>query len=203
MGGKEKGEIASQSIVDSIACQYEKLNGQNIEEDTLKKILKNAIHELTLKTLNDSSLFGASTTLALLYLLEKEAIVAHIGDSRVIHLMNHQYWATKDHSMVQELFEGGILKSEEAMQKHPLNNRITRAISAGTDNSDQIEIQRIQLSTNDNLFLICSDGLLEHYTNLSLASLFLEKGINQAWETIDQKCKNESRDNSTVILTKR
>lgn len=201
VGGRSFGAQASATIVGQIGLQYQDVSNKKLDKIDIRIFIANAIDFLNSKAQKEPELLGASTTLALLYKKEEINIVAHIGDSRVIVLFANDQtpWSTKDHSMVQELFDAGVLTSEESMRTHPMNNRITRSITAGENHLDQVDIQSIPLKEKSTICLVCTDGLLEHYTTQDLADLFDTEGFDKAWEIIDQKCKDESRDNSTVI----
>src|SRR5690349_16175552 len=55
------------------------------------------------------------------------------GDSRLYRLRGeHLEQVTRDHSLVQELVEAGVVRPEEA-ESHPRANVITRAVGAGDE----------------------------------------------------------------------
>ena len=63
---------------------------------------------------------------------------------------------TRDHSLVQELVESGVIRPEEA-EHHPRANVITRAVGAEVEDFVLDKVSgRIQVGDR---FLLCSDGL--------------------------------------------
>jgi protein phosphatase/serine/threonine-protein phosphatase Stp1 len=91
------------------------------------------------------------------------------GDSRLYRLRNGVLeQVTRDHSLVQELVDAGMVKPEDA-ESHPRANVITRAVGAATD---ELEIDK----TTDRVlpgdrFLLCSDGLSKTLPASEIASL--------------------------------
>ncbi len=87
---------------------------------------------------------------------DQEAVVAHVGDSRVYRLRGGALeQMTQDHSWVEEQVRAGTM-SELAAQRHPWRNVVTRALSGGED--PKVDVFRLPLASRDRL-LLCSDGL--------------------------------------------
>src|SRR5690606_34222439 len=86
--------------------------------------------------------------------------VAHVGDSRAYAIRGKQiYRLTRDHSMVQELLDGGVINEQEAIG-HPDSNKITRALGM----TPEVEVERrgepMELYDGD-IFVLASDGLTD------------------------------------------
>ncbi len=96
------------------------------------------------------------------------------GDSRAYLLRDGVLQQiTRDHSLVQELVELGVIRPEEA-EHHPRANVITRAVGAELDDFLLDKVSgRIQVGDR---FLLCSDGLCKTVPEHELASLLGEKG---------------------------
>ena len=88
------------------------------------------------------------------------------------------------------------------MQKHPYRNRITRAIVANNTKISDVVFSEIPDIEKDDVFIVCSDGLLEHYTNDSLLNAFTNGDPEEVFLNLKTTCENNSKDNSTVILYK-
>lgn len=202
VGGHVNGELASNEIVNNLQAQYESACLNNTVVD-LAKMVENAIISLNEKAVMDSRLIGSSTTLAILYFEnERQALSVHIGDTRVILLRGNgtEYWATKDHSIVQELFDAGVLKTEDQMRAHPYKNRITRAITAGKEFSSDLCIQQVPAMERKDCFVVCSDGLLENYTNSDLQKLYDSNDSSAMPDILRDECEQNSKDNTTVMV---
>jgi serine/threonine protein phosphatase PrpC len=80
----------------------------------------------------------------------------HIGDSRLYLVRDaHILHRTRDHTVVQELFDAGRIR-EEAITTHPERNRLLQCLGGyQTPTPDPISQER--LAKND-VVLLCSDG---------------------------------------------
>lgn len=172
MGGHEKGEVASQTVCQSLVKWFEgNIKDEFFSDDQLREAIEYAYTELD--KFDDNSLRKMGTTLTLLYIYRKGVIAAHIGDSRICHIRPNEtiLYQSRDHSLVFDLFQAGDISYEE-MFIHPQKNIITRAMSPGKDNRNRPDIIHITDVRPDDYFYMCSDGMLEQMTNEELLSLF-------------------------------
>jgi serine/threonine protein phosphatase PrpC len=87
------------------------------------------------------------------------ADIAHVGDSRVYLVRRGQGWQlTKDHSVVQELLDRGMLTAEQA-KDHPEANKITRAL--GMKAETDVELRDPIACGAEDVFVLASDGLTD------------------------------------------
>jgi protein phosphatase len=87
------------------------------------------------------------------------ADVAHVGDSRAYLVRRGQAWQlTKDHSVVQELLDRGVLTPEQA-RDHPEANKITRAL--GMKPETEVELREPIACATDDVFVLATDGLCD------------------------------------------
>lgn len=205
IGGSKHGEVASKIVVKTIVDQFKSFK-QNVTKEVISKFIKNALNKLNQVAAADPDFEGMGTTLALLYILKNKAIIAHIGDSRVYYIRNKKDWlVTKDHSVVRELYDAGILKSENEMFVHPYKNRITKALKANID-FDQIkpDISVLKTVFENQIFIICSDGAIEHHLSQELVDHFTNDNIpfDSLWNSFQLICQENSLDNNTCILVK-
>jgi protein phosphatase len=95
-------------------------------------------------------------TLVLAVLRPGQALIVHVGDSRVYLFRAGRLEAlTRDHSYVQLLVERGVLTAEEAARRRD-NGGPTRYL--GMAGSPQPDFRLLELVADDRL-LLCSDGL--------------------------------------------
>jgi serine/threonine protein phosphatase PrpC len=100
-----------------------------------------------------------STCVALL-LDETGATIAHAGDSRAMLVRNHNLVRlTRDHSLVQEWVDQGLLAPEQALY-HPDANKITRALGLEAEVEIDVRAPTVALLPGD-VFLLASDGLTD------------------------------------------
>jgi protein phosphatase len=86
--------------------------------------------------------------------------VAHVGDSRGYMVRAGQiYPITRDHSMVQQMIDAGVLSPQDAVG-HPDANKITRAL--GMSPEIEVELRPTPIShVPGDLLLLASDGLTD------------------------------------------
>ena len=97
-------------------------------------------------------------------------VVGHVGDSRAYLLRERELMQmTRDHSVVQEMFEQGMLSAAEA---RVAANRhiITRAI--GLQAEVEVDV-RVLPSQPGDLMLLCSDGLSDMLDDRAILELLL------------------------------
>lgn len=205
VGGATKGDVASKLVIHTIAALVEKESILPIQEKEVQQLVDASNQALHEKVIQNPEMEGMGTTLTLLYMHKKGVTVAHIGDSRVyfIRPSENKYWRTKDHSLVQELLDSDVLQTEEAMETHPMRNRITRALQGKTNSkSVKADVQIISNLKKGDLFFLCSDGVLEPYSVDSFIPKLVDNSHNleNRFEVIKSDCLEKSKDNNTCIL---
>lgn len=204
VGGMAKGEIAS-GIVKSVICSELSKNDLKIDEiennaaDMVDKILREM---LDYTQLHPES-WGMGATMALLLQLNDSFFSIHIGDSRIYHFGSDGVvkWRSKDHSLVQELVAAGIIKEADAVG-HPRKNIITRVLQAKEDHRVKASIHKLENVVCGDRFLVCSDGVIESWTDTGLSSLFSSVSNNEdiIIREIEKFCASHSSDNNTAIV---
>lgn len=153
VGGKQASSIAVKSII-----EYLKKEKYASPLQALNDALQFANMQILGYVKEHPELRGMGTTACIVLLQEKEAYIAHVGDSRIyLYLGKEQelHRVTKDHSFVQTLVDIGQITDEEA-EHHPNKNRILKALGI------KLELQptcNVLHPKNGDCFLICSDGL--------------------------------------------
>lgn len=159
MGGHFHGEIAAQIAVQFLVDNFQQQAAPALQ-DPFRFLLEtfNHAHE----AIGDYVLaHGLSehprTTCVACVVQDNHAYWAHVGDTRLYFFRQGKLMTcTRDHSLVQQLFERGKI-SEEQMATHPDRNKIYNCL--GGPIRPDIEFSRkVPLSDGDTL-LLCSDGL--------------------------------------------
>lgn len=174
MGGHEHGEVASQTVCQSLVKWFdENIIDDSFSDDQLREALEYAYTELD--KYDDDSLKKMGTTLTLLYIHNKGVTAAHIGDSRIYHIRpciscktlqvrvvenDGLLYVSRDHSLVFDIFQAGEITYDE-MQTFPQKNIVTRAMTPGRDNRMRPDIIHITDVEPEDYFFLCSDGMLE------------------------------------------
>jgi PPM family protein phosphatase len=154
LGGHAAGEVASRSAVQA-ALRSWTAGGPGPPHQALRAAARSAnvaVFDAGLQAANR----GMATTFTALTLAGREAIVAHVGDSRC-YLVRQGTCSqlTNDHSRVGEMMRAGLLTPEQAAA-HPARSMITRTV--GTDPSVLVDLVSRDTEAGDT-FVLCSDGL--------------------------------------------
>lgn len=157
VGGNVGGEKASAIAVDSVVEFFRKEKYSNVPQ-----AINDALHYANQKILDYASVYreyvGMATTICVLLLQDKNAFIAHIGDSRIYIYLGKEkelHRITKDHSYVQTLVDAGEITDEEA-ETHPRKNIILKSLGHDTEVEPTIDMLQPK---NDDIFLLCTDGL--------------------------------------------
>ena len=206
MGGHNGGDIASQMSVKLLA---EYLNSHNAKtEEALESAIKYINKSIFDHGQKHIELKGMGTTVSAIQFNEKLINIANIGDSRV-YLVNNNllFQLTRDHSLVQEKLNLGIYDRQGA-KEDPQKNVLIRTV--GFEEEVDVDVYKYRLNNND-LFLICSDGLHGKVCDEDILNIILqhidqkdaatqEQLDNAAAHLIYQANLNGGQDNISVIL---
>lgn len=207
IGGWDKGEVASRLVAKTIANYFEQYPPVVATETYLTDAITHAYLVLAEYLQQNPLLNRMGSTLALLYLDEGGATVAHVGDSRVYHLRAGQILhQTQDHRYVLELVAEGIITEEQA-QTHPRRNSLSRSIGVESNNQnlkiDQPTVSYLADIQAGDCFFLCTDGVLEQLNEEKLKEVFKnpssQEGASQM-EQILSICQDQTRDNYSGCL---
>ncbi len=198
LGGHQKGELASQFVVDYLSDNFFKL----IEDLSIEDIIQKANDSLCDYQKSEFGDYLAKTTLVLLYIKDSKAHIYHVGDSRLYLIKNKKVdFVTKDHSVVQVLVNIGKIKEKE-VRNHPDRNKLLKVI--GTS-KDKLSGSYTELDLNkESHFLLCTDGLWElveekYMIKYLKKSKTLEEWTERMASHAKKKGKNTNMDNMTCI----
>ena len=197
MGGHKSGEVASKLAVDTIKTMLEKdyREGEDLETFFVKAIEK--ANAAICKAAGNEENEGMGTTFAALVVREDEALIFHVGDSRVYLFREGKLrQLTKDHSLVNEL-SGKEPLDDESYRR--LKHIITRCL--GTEGDVEVDRSRIQVHDLDR-FLLCTDGLTDEVTSEEIENILrsekdVQKNCNQL---VDLALEHGGRDNITICM---
>ncbi len=205
MGGHASGEIASRLAIELISEIYyeSKTGGGRLDAaEALRRAVEEASRQIYETSLTDEKYAGMGTTLVALVLFEDQAIVAHVGDSRLYRLRRQKLeMLTLDHSQVMEMVKHGIISLEEA-RSHDDKNVILRAL--GTQPAVEAEVSEPFAIEAGDAFLLCSDGLTDMVSDTEIRQIWLSAAdIFAACEQLIEKAKqNGGHDNITAGIVK-
>jgi PPM family protein phosphatase len=201
MGGAAAGEMASQFFAETAA---DVLNGAgSLSEQQLAESIQNVFQQANDRILNHVEQFpehkGMGCTAELLAFTDDGFVLGHMGDSRTYRLRDgHFKQLTKDHSLVQEQIDQGIITLEQA-RLHRMRNIILRAV--GVHPSLALDTLRGRIFAGD-IFLLCSDGLTDLVTDEEIVEILITGSTlsAKARQLIELANLIGGKDNVTVVL---
>ncbi len=201
MGGHLAGEIASNISIKFLQKKFKKRS----QLAKLKEDLKNSFQEANSKIYQEanrsSEKKGMGTTLSAVFLQANNAIIAHVGDSRV-YLFRHNklHQLTEDHTLVADLIKEGLLREEEA-RTHPQRSVITRALGVNPN----IDVEIIEKEINDeDVLILCTDGISSQISNEVIKEVILKSNHPEEMvkQLLVQANQAGGKDNATAIVIK-
>ena len=214
MGGYNAGEVASGMATSLIASgltqtwtkdALKRLDrdgatalSQNILQTQVKRA-NTAIYEAAQK---DPHCAGMGTTLVACLFYDNFLTVGHIGDSRLYRMRNDALeQITRDHSLLQEQIDSGLITKEDARSSHN-KNLVTRAV--GIDPDVDCEIHSYDVQEGD-IFLLCSDGLNDMIEDdeIQMTLIALRSNLELTAQQLVQAANDAGgRDNVSVMLVR-
>lgn len=168
VGGHWGGEMASKTVIEVARRLFPlQLDQFPAFGGFLEYFCQTANQEIRLRAAQHNE--QAFSTVVVLLTTPDRAYWAHIGDSRLYGFKGaelvHQ---TRDHSLVQVLFDQGLITADERLV-HPERNQVLDVL--GMNDTVQPSLGEISL-TPDMAFLLCTDGFWEQ-VKVSEMSLML------------------------------
>jgi len=156
MGAHAAGEVASRLAAETVRDVY-RSHENDLPENALRAAVRQANSEIYRRGLESEELRGMGTTVSALVLLPQEALIGHVGDSRIYRLRaNELQQLTFDHSLVWEICAAENVMESEVPPFVP-RNIITRSV--GPTPEIEVDLEGpFSLRTGD-VYLLCSDGL--------------------------------------------
>lgn len=214
MGGYNAGEVASGIAVSVLSSEIRHSLEQARPEDKdaasgddfgvilLRENVKKANLSIFNAAQSQPQYSGMGTTIVTALFYDNRVAVAHVGDSRMYRLRGEVFETiTRDHSLLQEQIDGGVISKELARLSRN-KNLVTRAV--GIEANVVPEVHVFDVQTGD-VYLLCSDGLNDMVEDGDIgATLQMLQGnlALAATQLIEQANDNGGRDNVSVILVK-
>lgn len=214
MGGYNAGEVASGMATSLIASGLQEV----WTKDALKKLSRDAAMALSQRVLQeqvakankaifeaaqkDPHCAGMGTTLVACMFYDNFLTVGHIGDSRLYRMRSDILeQVTRDHSLLQEQIDSGLITKEDARSSHN-KNLVTRAV--GIDPEVEAEIHSYDVQ-KDDIFLLCSDGLNDMIEDdeIQMTLIALRSNLDLTAQQLVQAANDAGgRDNVSVMLVR-
>ncbi|MBW1729828.1 MAG: serine/threonine-protein phosphatase [Deltaproteobacteria bacterium] len=213
MGGHLAGEVASRIAVDLITKTFrqwslagassEDLFGQTDPSLSMYgnyllsgiRLANRVIHELAS---SDERYQGMGTTVAALAIFPSLVIAANVGDSRIYLVRDGGLERlSKDHTIVSEQIEMGIVSVEEA-ESSPLRHILTKNLGS----SEEVYPDIFELiPANNDRYILCTDGLTDLVSDDEILDMtaMANSPDHLCRDFVDLVLKRGGHDNTTVI----
>jgi PPM family protein phosphatase len=203
MGGHAAGEVASEMAVEMVSHQLADLNElqSGDSHNRVAKALRAANRAVFERTRTERDKLGMGSTVSALLLSETRYLVGHVGDSRIYLVRDGQMrQLTKDHSLVQEQVDAGLLTPEQA-RRHPQSNVITRCIGMADDIDPDVFDGEARVGDS---FLLASDGLTGMVDDRRIQQLLLSRAKPERIvdALIQEANVNGGNDNITAVVVR-
>ena len=213
MGGHQAGDVASKVAVEMINKSFRRWTEEETVDHMLFGYPDNSLTRTGNYVLSSIRLAnrvvyelatgidkyrGMGTTVAILAVTPSLVIAANVGDSRIYMVRDGRIeQLSKDHTVVAEQVEMGMMTEEEASSDH-LKHVLTKNL--GSTEEVEAAVFEIEFKDNDR-FILCSDGL----TDLVSEREILDGTQNEdnpkrlCNQFISKALKRGGHDNTTVV----
>jgi protein phosphatase len=212
MGGYNAGEVASgmatSLIADGLQETWNPRDIERVSRDEAKALSERLVKDQVARansaifttSQNNPECAGMGTTLVVALFYDNFMSVAHIGDSRLYRLRGEAMeQVTRDHSLLQEQLDSGLITPEEAKLSQN-KNLVTRALGIDPTVEPEVHVYETQ---PDDTYLLCSDGLSDMVEDeeIRLTLITLKTNPNLTVQQLVQAANdNGGRDNISAML---
>jgi len=214
MGGHLAGEVASKVAVQIIQKNVNHWINKNSPEDGLFdfpdntlsrrgnyilssiKLANRVIYEMSREY---AEYKGMGTTIVVLKIMPSTVIAANVGDSKIYLIRGNTIEPlSKEHNMVAEQLEMGLISEEEA-KISPLRHMLTRNL--GSLDTVDVDVFEIEPMNNDR-FLLCTDGLTDNVSDDEILRIINngDDAEHLCQQLVHEANKRGGNDNITVSL---
>lgn len=199
MGGHDAGDVASSSVTASL---LELPDAENLDElvESAVAALKQVNQDLIVLAGAKGTDKSIGSTVVGLAIANGQFRCFWAGDSRGYRIRDRQIvQLTRDHSLVQDLVDSGMLQPDEAVD-HPNSNIITRAVGV----AEELRVDTVSgdVQRGDQFFL-ATDGVTRLISDEELAAeLSSNPPAHAARKLIETVLARGAPDNASLIITK-
>ena len=202
MGGYQKGEIASQIMID----QLRRLSRQNLSPNPklAVEIVREHIIEANRNIFAKTDMIEGiqmGTTVSGAVVINDRCLFFNVGDSRT-YLINSENieQVTRDHSVDGDRFRDGVIKENKVGKGH-YSNALTRSV--GTDEEIEVDIfpnQDFHHLKEGEIILCCTDGFWKSVTKKEISrEIFGRKNLEISLETLAELAYSRGSDDDISL----
>jgi protein phosphatase len=191
VGGLQHGDVASSLAINTL---QQMVHAGATDIQTCFQDINSIIESYNTK---NKSTMATTLTAVIINTETHNGTIAHIGDSRA-YLIDNTIWRTKDHTLVQDLVDIGVITEDQAFvhpEKHRLNQALGGTINRGLD------IKRFY--SEHCILLLCTDGLSDYVQDREITTVACQYEPEEACKHLIQIAnENGSTDDISIIIAK-
>jgi len=199
MGGHEAGDVASSKVSEAL-LRLPIVYGLDEMVEAAVQALRRVNEELIELASSSDIKRRIGSTVVGLAIAGDQYRCFWAGDSRAYRIRDGEIeQVSRDHSMVQDLVDAGLLAPADA-ENHPNANIITRAVGV----SEDLKVDIVQGDARrGDLFLLASDGLTRLVDNKELVAVLTAQNPEAAADQlIETSLARGAPDNVTLVIVK-
>lgn len=206
MGGYNAGEVASgmtTAFIKSELSRWLTEAGVGVKAKDVRRAMEICVDNANRSVFNaanaNAHYAGMGTTLVVGVFRDGKLVLGHIGDSRCYRLRGGVLTQiTKDHSLLQEQIDAGLITLEQAATS-TIKNLVTRAL--GVEDTVLLEVNDHPVEVGD-IYLMCSDGLSDMVDDATIVKIVSPPGAldQKAEQLVATANENGGRDNISVLM---
>lgn len=211
MGGMEKGELASATVVRAFSDWFENdymNSSMTVSDEMIKKQWQDILEDVNSRLITygkENQLQLGTTVSAILLKDNGQYVFGHVGDTRIYTLSDTLQQLTEDHTFIAREIKRGNMTIEEA-KKDNRRNVLLQCIGVNEFFEPQYENGRLAHGT---ALLLCSDGFRHMLSEDEISeSLNPHKNLDEAQikeklrEMIEWNKQRMETDNISAIYIK-
>ena len=194
MGGYNHGEIAAQLVAENILVYLSTV--KVIDQSPIQKAVNKA--NLAIRQFKEKNKTSLGATVGGIILQSNLATCFWVGDVKIYHFKKKKLvFESYSHTLINQLKENGSIVTDDRIDKY--RHIVTRSIHGQLENS-QISYQNFDNITEDDLFIICSDGVHDLLDGMQIQE-HLSKlvSVEQAVNEIEIYLQKHASDNFSLI----
>ncbi len=211
MGGLEKGELASATIIRAFAEWFDNSLPDIIEKGFCTANVKDEWESVVVRQNEIINSYGEKcriqlgTTLTAIMIAQERFIVCQVGDSRVYRITNKIEQLTEDQTLVQRDVLLGLISPEQA-RCDPRKNILLQCIGAS---KMVVPVYTEGIVQKGEQYLLCSDGFRNKISDDEILKTLVSESMiddtvmkNRLINLVELNKSRNEKDNITVSLVK-
>lgn len=196
MGGYEQGEIAARLVSENILTYLSSVT-DDINHNHVQKAINKA--NLAIRQFREKAGLKLGTTVGGAIVTSKEALCFWVGDVKIFHFKNNVLQKeSHSHTLMNEVIDKGSIVNPDQINKY--KHVVTRSVQGEVDRS-VIDFFKVSLVEDQDVFLICSDGVTDILSGMQIQQIFHSTKSNvEAMNNIEKRLIEEANDNFSLIL---